>query len=185
MRFKKYILVLVLFSGILGCECFNAGTEWDIEGFSVSIFDKHGNNPTNGIIEGDSIRILITFEAEFVEFNSKPFRGLMNSAYATSCEEPGDDGLKNEIESFIVTSNSDFNEISAGEPLNELLIANSKKTIIDWISNSHSWMFRYDKFGELMFIEKPEISSSHIFTLKFVLESGEIIKQNTDEIQWN
>ena len=186
MKFKKITLVLILFSGIIGCDCFTAGSEWNIDSFNVSIFDKNGNLPLNGIIEGDSIKIQIMFEPEFVEFYSNPFKGLMNSALATSCEEPGDNGLKDKIENFFITSNSEFNEIPIGESLNEFIIVNNrKKSIADWISTSDTWMFRYGNFSELVFIEKPEISSTHIFTLKFVLESGNTIEQSTEEIQWN
>ena len=66
-----------------------------------------------------------------------------------------------------------------------IIVNNRKKSIADWISTSDTWMFRYGNFSELVFIEKPEISSTHIFTLKFVLESGNTIEQSTEEIQWN
>ncbi|MCC6724264.1 MAG: hypothetical protein IT258_07100 [Saprospiraceae bacterium] len=185
MEFKKVILVLVLFSGILGCECFNAGTEWNIKDFAISIVDNQNLSPVNGVIEGDSAQLIIIFEAEFVEATTNPLKGLINSAYATSCEEPGDDGLKDEIASFIVTSNSDFNGIEPGGSLNEKLAVYGRKPLEQWISSSASWMFSYDRMVELIFIEKPEASSTHIFTVKIEMESGKIIEQNTDEIQWN
>ena len=185
LNFKKLFLVLILFCGIVGCECFNAGTEWNIDSFTVSISDKNDNPPLNGIIEGDSIKLQLMFEAEFVEINSNPFKGLMSSALATSCEEPGDDGLNDKIANFLISSNAEFNEIPIGESLNDRVVVNGNKSITDWISTSNSWVFRHREFADLIFIEKPERSSNHTFTLRFILESGEIIEQKTDVIQWN
>lgn len=185
MNLKKLALVVILFSGIIGCDCFNGGTEWNINDFSVLALDKNDNLPVNGIIEGDSIRLQITFEAEFLAVNSNPFTGFMSSALATSCPDPGDDGLNDKIKSFSVSSNAPFNAVPAGASLNELIIANRRESIADWLADSDSWSFQFHWFSELTFIEKPEAASKHIFTLKFVLESGKIIEQTTDEIQWN
>jgi hypothetical protein len=182
---KKFIAFLILFSGILGCECFYGGTEWNVARFHSDIRDKMGNPPSHGIIEGDSVKLFITFEAEFVEHIPNPFQAFMNSAYATSCTYPGDDGIQDKIISFVVTSNSDFNTIEAGKPLNELLLVNRKKSIEDWIAGCDSWMFRHEPPAELLFIEKPTIPGKHVFTLKLETVSGEIFEEITEEIQWN
>jgi len=185
MNIKKLVLVSLLFSGILGCGCFNDGSEWNIESFTVSIFDKNGMQPTDGVIEGDSIVLEVFFEPEYVEFNANPLSGLMSSAIATTCEEPGDDGLNITVNSFLITSNADFNETPAGESLNEFIIVNGNLSLEEWIEISHRWGYQnYGRSG-LTFIEKPGDSSSHIFILQFVMESGEIIEQKTEEIQWN
>ena len=185
MKFKKIVLFLILFSGIIGCQCFTSGSAWNIEGFTFEILDKEGNIPVNGTIEGDSVKLLITFEADFVGNITNPLSGFMNSAYALTCEEPGDYGLENNIESLIVTSNSKFNDIPAGESLNNILQVNGSKSIEEWISKSKSWMFRYDNLGHLVLTDKPETSSVHIFTLEIEMESGVTIKQETKEVQWD
>lgn len=185
MSIKKIFSLLILFSGVLACECFNAGSEWNIDSFDILTLDKQDNFPSNGIIEGDSVKLLLTFEAEFVEFISNPLSGLMNSAHATSCEQAGDEGLNDKVADFIITSNSDFNEIQSGTPLNDVLIVNGKKSITEWILNSDFWQFRYDSSVELLFKERPEISSVHVFNLKFIMESGKTVEQNTGELQWD
>ena len=184
MKIKKVILFLVLYTGIIGCGCLNGGTEWNIEDFSVRVIDKNANPPLNGIIEGDSLTLLIQFEAEFVESNSNPLNGLMSSALATTCEEPGDDGLNDKIKNFFLTSTAKFNEIPIGESLTALVSVNGE-SITEWISDSDFWMYNYDSNSGLTFLEKPEASSKHIFTLRFVMESGRTIERSTSEIQWN
>lgn len=184
MELKKTILVFIFFTGIIGCECFNGGTEWNISSFEVDISDKLYNEPSNGIIEGDSVRLLTTFEAEFLSFYSNPLNGLMNSAYATTCEEPGDEGLNDKVKGLIITSNSDFNDIPAGESLNELITVNRQK-IKDWIFRSENWSFRSRRMNEFIFLEQPEIGSNHIFTIQFTMESGKILEQDTEAVQWN
>jgi hypothetical protein len=185
MKFKKTLLFLILFTGILGCECFNAGSKWNIDSFNVSIYDKQYKAPVDGVIEGDSVQLEIIFEAEFVDISTNPLSVILSSAYATSCESPGDDGLKDKIKNFVVTSDSDFNGIKFGEPLNGILTNESGESIDDWISNSDSWDYSNFRRIYLMFIEKPEPLSSHIFTIKFIMESGNTIEQKTEEIQWN
>ncbi len=183
MKIKKVILFLVLFTGIIGCGCLNGGTEWNIEDFSVTVVDKNGTPPVNGIVEGDSLRLRMAFEAAFVEINSNPFNGLMSSALATTCEEPGDHGLDDEVKNFFLTSNAKFNEIPIGESLLGLVSVGGE-SILEWISDSDFWVYR-EIPPTILFLEKPEAASKHIFTIKFVMESGRTIERSTSEIQWN
>ncbi len=185
MKVKEAILFLLLFSGLLGCECFDAGTEWNIDGFELSILDKNDNYPFNGMVEGDSVKLTITFAAEFVDLYTNPFRELQYSAFATSCAKPGDDGLNDDIEHFKLYSSADFNSIPAGEPLNELLLVNGRKSIVEWLESSKNWAFRFHNFSELVFTERPEVASTHMFTIQVILRSGETMERSTDEIQWN
>lgn len=185
MSVKKISLLIVLFSGILGCECFSGGSKWNIDSFEVSISDKNYGPPVDGMLSGDSIGMTISFEAEFVALNVNPFSGLMTSAYATSCEEPGDRGLEDKITSFTVTSSSAFNDIPNGESLNEFLALSGGSSISDWIDNSDGWNFNRSRWVDFVFTEKPEPTSIHRFTLRFALESGTIVEQTTEEIQWN
>ena len=136
MKFKKLFLFFLLFTGIIGCGCFNAPEEWNIENFEAFVVDKNNQSPVNGIIEGDSLTLEIFFEATFVETFQNPLHGLLNAAWALSCEDPGHLGLEDKVEQFIITSNTEFNEVPIGDPLNEFILTRRNQLISEWISES-------------------------------------------------
>ncbi len=186
MNMKKTILLIVLVSGFIGCECFNAGTQWNIKTIELILKDKNRTVIENGIVQGDSLMIEILFSADFVLEKDRNFQiGIIPTANATSCESPGDYGLQDVVKKIEITSNSDFNTIERGNSLNEIIEVNGYKKVDEWAAISNSWEFNAMHFNYFLFKDRPMIGSSHIFKVKIELESGRIIEQETEQIKWN
>lgn len=182
---KKTLLLLVLFSGILGCECWYPDEHWKIDELNITIHDSFGL-PIDGIIQGDSVSINLTPEISYLSSVHNPFNGLMGSVYATSCADPGQGGLKDKLASFSLISSADFNGITAGQPLNDLLKSfENETTLAEFLFRWNTEAFTFWNGGFFIFTARPAVGSTHRFTLQLVFESGEIIERSTEEIRWN
>lgn len=179
---KKLIAFLILFNGCSGC-CDESGSQWNVNDFNVSIADSFNSPPVDGIIEGDSAQIIITFSPEFVESYSKFSIQLINSAYALSCDDPGSYGLQDRIDEFKITSNMNFNEFDAGESLNDIIRVNNLP-ITDWLGKSHTWQFYGVETTNLWITQKPSSPVDRKFLIEIKFASGNTISRETDEILW-
>lgn len=182
---KKLLVLFVLLSGILGCGwCDGIKLEWNIVDFEVRVFDKTNYMPSNGMIEGDSVKLVLDFSAEFVESGFVNEFSLITSAYAFQCPFPGEDGLKDAIRSFSVSSNADFNSIKAGESLNAICKVYGLVSIDEWISYSEDWFHSSYSQAQLVLMEVPESNVKHTFLIEIEFESGRTVQGTAEEIQW-
>ena len=183
---KKYLLVIaIMVSGILSC-CTDIEPHWNIDDFTITFIDDNGLLVNQNATNSDSLSIFLNLQNSFLSnvWIEHPF---INSAYALSCEPGGHDGIKDKLSTITFSSNQDFNNIEAGENLNDLIISNhydGSTTIEELIENLN------DSFGayfELMFklTEKPTNNISHRFTIIMDFESGKSISTTSNEITWN
>ncbi len=181
---KKIIIILtIFFSACIRCP--DVLPHWNIANFDIRIYDFNYNPPANGLIQGDSLNLIIDYSIVYVESyfsNSFPF---VNAAYAWSCDESGREGIKDPIVDVTVTSNADFNQFIAGESLNSIIRTNDGVNIEDWISGSQALDLRFLESNQLIITQKPLIEQVHEFTIRFEFQSGRILESNSEMILWN
>jgi len=183
---KKYLLVVVIMvSGILSC-CNDIQPHWNIDDFTISFVDDRGLLINQNSTTTDSLSLRIVLENSFLSnvWVENPF---INSAYALSCDPGGYDGIKDKLSTITFTSNQDFNNLVAGEKLNDVIISNhydGSTTIEELIENLNDG---YGAYYELLFkvTEKPTNNKSHRFTITMDFESGKNITTTSREFTWN
>jgi len=183
---KKYLLVVaIMVSGILSC-CTDIQPHWNIDDFTITFIDDNGVSINQNSTTSDSLSIFLLLQNSFLSnvWIEHPF---INSAYALSCDPGGYDGIKDKLSTITFSSNQDFNNIEAGEKLNELIIPNSidgSTSIEELIGNVNDG---YGAYYEFMFTitEKPTNNTSHRFTITMDFESGKSITTTSSEINWN
>ncbi len=189
MIMKKLFLIF-LFSGILGCFCRDIPEHWNMEDFEIEVFEKDERLPSENIIKMDSAFMRIQYTADFVEALPLNSLSLINSAYGFSCPDDGFLGLNDQVISLNFTSNADFNEIKAGESLNNIIfldrfIFSNSITSVDKIIEILNETDPFNsKFVRFVITEKPESNSKHRFKIRFEFKSGKILEKETEEFQW-
>ncbi len=183
MNIKRILSVIILFVGIFGCECFSPPEEWKILDVEISIHDGEWFATSNGSVAGDSVYLQFRYEEEFVE-NLFPSGVFINQAFATSCADPGHEGLSDPIENLVITSSVDFNNIKKGEPLNDIILVNGEESIEDWIARSEDWEHLWIESHGLLFMEQPTIAQTHVFTATFTMRSGRMVEGETEPVLW-
>ncbi|MDH5379675.1 MAG: hypothetical protein OEW75_02415 [Cyclobacteriaceae bacterium] len=179
---KKFLALILIYSSAVLVSCFNGVCDdfryFDFKGIEFDLYKEE-------ILPEDSLEFRIISTDGYFLGMSNPKSFLFNQAFALSCEV-GTDGLKYPIESFVVTSNSDFNSnYMAGTPLNDLIMLNA------WIGPHQ---FEYITLNEAdisknyetyMYIsEAPTLSQQHELTISLTKSNGEQYLAKTGLIQW-
>jgi hypothetical protein len=109
-----FILVHILYIGC--CKCIEGNFYREPSSMNALHYSKLNNTSLDTVYIKDTL-----FTSLLVRFNyiskgkSNPFNQLVNAAYATSCNcNTGDLGYKYNIDSLEITSNKNFNGVSAG-----------------------------------------------------------------------
>jgi hypothetical protein len=195
MNYKKIIILPALFilSNVLYigcCKCEESIYKfYDITNLFVSL--KGSGNAiidTGKVTMVDTIFINSDIYRDCAARNNSPFDFLSNEAMALSCNcLCGQNGLKNEIDSILITSDSVYNNISANTALNSLFTvkeSNNSFTTLDSyksVLNNSSYLLPNSSFITTI---KPNNTRGHIFNVKFKFTNGKVIEAKTKRIFW-
>jgi hypothetical protein len=184
MSYKKIIILPALFvlSTIVYIGCCKCKEEtskyYDLTKIFVSISGS-GNAivDTGKVTTVDSIYLFNDIYRECIAKGSNSLSFLGNEAMATSCEciACGENGLKNKIDSIIITSDSVYNNIAANISLNAFFkVRQSDNTFITVDSvknkmNSASYAFPNEQF---VTTTKPGNTRKHLFKLRYKFVNG-------------
>ncbi|MAT55206.1 MAG: hypothetical protein CMN32_12050 [Saprospirales bacterium] len=175
----KLAIAIVLWSGIPSC-C-DVPSTWIMKGFNVKFQDDIHGTFDLGVTNADSIILIVTPE---VETFASVKNWLGNEALAFTCPEPL---LQHATVDFTITSNNDFNEIKAGEPLNSKLfywqLSSSVADRPPFVHHSGTELSFAHHREYFVFREKPAITK-HIFTVTVTDELGNKIVGSSKEITW-
>lgn len=136
---------------------------------------------------GDSL-LLYLDPREPVYISERVIQALsFSKAYATSCPNPGEAGMKFPIENMAITSNHDFDSgHKAGENLNDLFLV---RTYTDWVPlsdsiiNSNILSFGFYEV-QLLLVNSPSLNTNHTFSIELIKSNQEVIVGNSEEIIW-
>jgi len=182
MKSKKWVLSVILFFGLLAC-CPDRPDYWSFESFNLHLVDKTGTKANGDIVDGDSLWVILRFEANLVHDDALRLNGFMNPVYGWSCDAAGELGLIDKIVACTISSDQEFKGIPAGSNLNDLFSTNGLD-IDNWILQSGDWPLPW--VGETQFLLKdhPGNQEFHHITMVFVLESGLKVESVSDAIKW-
>lgn len=188
----SFYFFLLVIDGCTDCGCPDISlTFFDYRKIEVSVEDEvlNSNDDLAFQFALDSIYFLA------LKNESCWNLGLINTALACSCNEPGDGGWKFPIQQIDIFSNKDFNStLLANTSLNSIMTVfnSSQSTPLadanqedfrrleftrDISSSSHFKIFTTEQADEL--------NVPHIFTIQFTKSNGEIISTQTPPITWN
>lgn len=180
---KKFIFTFLIASGIFAC-CDSIIPRWNISDFELNARDPLGNPPLTGFISTDTLILETFLTKEFVASLSPVSEFFAPNALATSCPHDGDLGMSDGISAISITSDSEFNGIEPGMPLNSLVLANGILDLDTFISQTKTRPSITIHFFEFWITQKPQNDKTHKFTVKLDFESGSSLQKNTEEITW-
>lgn len=187
-----YFFLLVI-DGCVNCNCpDNVLAYFDFQKLAQEV-----NNTSPS--EFDQLEINMSFDSiSYLAQLRNPCLslGLMNTATACSCNEPGDNGLKFPLAQIKVTSDQAMSgSLPAGFSLDstfyiiELDYQNnqvSKTLLIDFEIATTDWLNWEGAKFQLKTANPPEdLGIPHIFKIEFTKSNGEIISSETPPITWN
>lgn len=182
MRYKlTMFLTLVFFLGYPGCECFDFSL---ITGADRILFTADLNQ--DPLVEGgeftsDSLHLIFQLKVQY--YAEAGFsEGTMSSADAFSfdCNIP----MANEVISMVFTSNNDFNDIPAGEPLNSRIIsADLMIPVEELIPMINPFTLYYDHL-RFTIIEKPAIQQ-HTFSIRITDNAQNVFVTEAKPVIWH
>ncbi len=185
---KKTILSLLLSTGLFGllisCFCEDVDPYFRIVEFQVDLLDENYAPITNNQTSQNSLFLDLALTTEYLaQAQANPF---LHSCYATSpCPKAGQQGMKDPISDIIITSNTDFNNIPAGEPLNAIARIDGM-TIQDWIADGYfQGLYYAQPHIKIHLVEKPTNNATHIFSVGITLTSAGTSTVHSDTITWN
>jgi len=185
---KSLIVVVIMVSGILSC-CTNIKPHWDINNFTIKFGNTSGDFVDEGTFDADSLIVQTALDVELLS-NVWETNSFVNNAFAYSCEPDGHMGLKDEMTNITITSNQDFNNLSAGNSLNSIFsIKNSDfiftDTTVEKLPEQLNGGYLYFFNIEFILKEKPTNNSPFQFTISMDFESGKNVTSTSKEITWN
>lgn len=184
---RTIIICFLLSSGILGLAfscCPDDDNYWNITNIQAS-FSNYP--PTATQINEDTLVIELALQAEFLATQQSTFiNPFINNSYATSCQEPGHLGMKDELIHIEVTSSNDFNNYPAGISLTPIINCNNF-SVEDWVSEKQYNSYYFVKDRWFFYItEKPTASSNlHDFKITLTFVSGRTEEVQMGAITWN
>ncbi len=187
-----YFFLLVI-DGCVNCNCpDNVLAYFDFQKLNQEV------NSTS-LSEFEQLEINMSFDSIYylAQLENPCWKlGLINTATACSCNEPGDYGLKFPLSQIKITSDQAVNgSLPAGSSLDsvfyliELDYENnelSKTLLIDFdLTTTDRLNWEGARF-QLKTVNRPEeLGVTHIFTIDFTKSNGEIISTQTPSITWN
>ena len=178
---KKVLLAFLLTTGILSCLCGDANPFWNVTDFDFEFINDQNEWSTSDTITQDSMTFIVDFDFEYLSsINMNDL--FITAAAATSCPDPGTDGMKDPITNIILTCNEDYNGITAGESLATIVKHNN----IEGFQGFTDQVATYPAvdFFNFTVIEKPSSLDSFKFNLLLEFESGTNLSRETGYIFW-
>jgi hypothetical protein len=185
---KTTLLCFLLVSGLFGLSfscCGDRPSYWNLTSFQVEVMDFDRTTlPINDTISTDALILALSFGQEFlsdhINLGSNPF---INSAYATSCPDYGELGMKDELVAIDITSSAPFNNYLPESSLVPMLFVGSQP-LQDWIDNK-SYNYSYSDVWHLLLPEKPSASSNtHDFKIRLTFDSGRVEEVQLGALTW-
>ncbi|MCB0516116.1 MAG: hypothetical protein R2798_08695 [Chitinophagales bacterium] len=188
MKFFALKISVVLF--VLGLIACCDSTFWVISDYSLEVLDAKLSPSENNSFETDTLVLHFIPEVKYFTQIENPFT---TPAYALSCPERGENGIKEPLAWIKLKSDHDFNNYPANQSLNDIVriystISNTFITPEQWVDElnvpyqTSGWLFDYQPVY-FYIIQKPA-ETEHTFTLIMHYESGSSIEQSTETIFW-
>ena len=199
MNYRKIIILPALFilSNLLYiscCKCVDSDKGFYIVG---GLTVKTSISGTNFIDPGpsttvDSIFLHYDLNSKCVASHQNPLSFLVNSSYACKCNECGTEGLKHKVASIEITSDSVYNGIAAGAPLNDLFKVQS-------YGSSYSYAYitlnafkdeinavdsRIRNVVRMLITTKPGNNLGHSFKIKIIFDDGSVAMVSSQTLYW-
>lgn len=139
----------------------------------------------------DTLLLELSFDYQFAQNNSD--FSLYASALALSCPQyPNYEQLKDKITDITVTSNTAFNGVPPGEPLNSKVVAFEEDfdaplplgQAIVRINSISGNEFMMSELGIFALTEKPAVAQERTFTITVAYESGKEDVMESFPITW-
>ena len=162
-------------------------TNLDVRRHSIDI--PQNNIPNGAVaniyIELEDIEFLVDAKTETPACRRPWF---INSAFACSCIEEGNEGLKFAVTDIRVFSDADYSdEISAGELLNDIITVNRPESVeqgpLSSVEDKNKMFYTYGQI-HLSFETPPSVDSTHTITVEIEKENGTTIISETMPITW-
>ncbi len=125
------------------------------------------------------LNLFLTYETELT-YLKKELSRLSNKAYATSCDETYI--VRNKATQVEITSDATFQNIEAGNSLNEFFYLNHNETlkavdsVLDYINQD---TYYYGDFYQFVLANPINEDVSASFKISISLENGELIERST------
>ncbi len=207
---NKYIIALCIILGfpiLMSTTCNREETFWEIDNVSVMFGELFGDNfysyPQDSIFTTDSLVMEVSILPMHLVNNHQNTNLFINSAYAFSSDY-SDPKLNHTISKLTISSNNNYNDIIAGESINDKLIVLDNAYCQQYTNHTSMWKFndtisvqdyvyKYLVQGTYLysqgttvvfkFLEKPS-EPIHVFTFDFVDSQGTHFKGTSDTLRW-
>jgi hypothetical protein len=186
-----FILTNVLYTACCNCKPVK-NHFFSVQNLTISAAGSGNKVVDNGnTVYMDSLYLETTFNVTCVAAHQNPFSFLVNSAYACSCENCGDQGLKSALTSVEITSNNTYNGIAAGNSLNQFFKTYNKyhSSYSPGLSiDSMTTLINSNKIAITSFNlytqTKPGNTSGHQLQVKTSFANGSVFTTKTKAIFW-
>ncbi len=182
---KKRLLTILFASGLLAlvsCICKDIKPFWNITDYQIVPLNQDLTQPPTDTIRTLELVLRIDLNVEFLS-SWAPHLPVSN-CLATSCEDPGYEGMKDQLTSLTVTSNALFNGKPIGSSLNDIAHFYGQTPVSDWVAllgvrepDLYTPLYLY-------LTEKPLDNHTHQFTITTTFESGATISQSSPTVVW-
>lgn len=149
---------------------------WDVE------------ESTLNILETDTLNFTLKTEIEYLAHQHS--FNLFSSAYALSCLEHGNQGMKFPMTKIEITSNSDFDENHpAGAVLNDIIyiiktVGEPVTKLMDEFAFESIFTSVQGDRTSFLLPTQPDVASEHVFTMKVYKSNGDIVSSESEIIIW-
>ncbi len=182
---KKVVFVIFLTSGILGVFvqcCSDILLHWNLKSFEISFVNMDGSPISADSTVVDTLVCNLSLEQVFVAQNhNKLSNTFVNSSYALSCPEPGEEGMQNKVLEINITSNEAFSNFSTGEELRSICSFQGM-SYTDFLEKVNGYGIDYNY--SISINSKPTQGVQRNFKIRFTLADGQILEKNSQEIVW-
>lgn len=194
---KKLTITFIFSFGLIGalltaCFCKDVQPYWKPVSGTTSVFSVQDFSYfeifSGDTIQADSVAFTLKFDPVFLSGSNDYFGLLGNAARATQkCPVDGHEGLKYEVTSISISSNEDYNGISAGNDISQFFRFKG-----ELLQNSYSEMFNGfeydyspDGFGtEIFLVNQPNDIVERNFTVIVEFENGDSVTMQTLDFTW-
>jgi hypothetical protein len=194
MNYRKIIIIPALFilSNVVYigcCKCNDAALNY----YNITKLFVTTNGSAKAIVDTgavttvDSIFINNDIYRDCVAQSNNNFSFLGNEAMACKCNECGREGLKNKIDSIIITSDSVYQNIAANVSLSnyfKVKQAGNNFISIDSFKNILNTASYASASEQYVITTKPNNSKGHIFKVKMRFADAKILTASTRRIYW-
>ncbi len=185
---KKIVLAFLFSSGFLGlavkcCSSSESFAYWKMNDFKVLITDNEGLNVISDSTNIDTLNLQITIDPIFLASQKNVLPLFVNSAYALSCPDPGELGLKDKLINLKITSDKEFENKIAGEDLREFCsFGNNSNGYSEFLNHMNSTSFTYSI--DIKINKKPNQILPRKFKILFEFEDGTIKEKESNSFVW-